>query len=90
MALSKAGADRQVMHERLRKHALEAWAYVMRGETNPLLQFVGTDEVFQKYLSPPDLDKLMQSRDRVGLAPERARGMAERIRQSISSGGDEP
>lgn len=89
MALSKAGADRQAMHERLRMHALEAWTYVMRGETNPLLQFVRTDEVFQKYLSPPDLDKLMQSRDRVGLAPERAMAMAEKIRQSISSGGDE-
>ncbi len=90
MALSKAGADRQVMHERLRMHALEAWAYVMRGETNPLLQYVRSDEVFQKYLPLPDLDKLMQSRDRVGLAPERARGMAEKIRQTISSGGDEP
>jgi adenylosuccinate lyase len=89
MALSKAGADRQSMHERLRNHALEAWAHVMRGEPNPLLYLVETDEIFQRYLSQSELQDLMLTSDRLGLAPERARNMAESIRQTISSEGDE-
>ena len=31
MALVKAGADRQVMHEHLREHALRAWQAVQEG-----------------------------------------------------------
>lgn len=90
MALSKAGADRQAMHERLRQHALQAWEQVMRGEPNPLLQSVQSDAEFLKYLSSSDLLALMQSEHRVGLAPQAARGMAEQIRQSIAKGGERP
>ena len=36
MALGKAGADRQVMHEHLRRHALAAWDEVQKGQANPL------------------------------------------------------
>ncbi len=36
MALGKAGADRQAMHERLRQHALDAWEALRAGQPNPL------------------------------------------------------
>jgi adenylosuccinate lyase len=88
MALAKAGADRQAMHERLRDHALKAWSQVMKGEPNPLAHLVQSDEVFQEYLSPSDLQGLMQERERLGLAPERAHFLAKSIRQAISSGGN--
>jgi len=90
MALSKSGADRQVMHERLRQHALQAWEQVMRGQPNPLPQSIQSDVEFLKYLSPSDLLALMQSGYRVGMAPQGARSMAERIRQSITKGGEMP
>ena len=35
MALGKAGADRQAMHERLRQHALDAWEAVQAGTAQP-------------------------------------------------------
>lgn len=86
MALAKAGADRQTMHERLRNHALEAWAQVMRGEANPLQTLIERDDVFRAYLTPSELHASMQSGGRLGLAPERARSLAMQIRQSLSSG----
>ena len=36
MALGKAGADRQAMHERLRGHAMQAWEAVQAGKPNLL------------------------------------------------------
>ena len=35
MALGKAGADRQAMHERLRQHAMKAWDAIQAGEAQP-------------------------------------------------------
>ncbi|MFU8773470.1 MAG: adenylosuccinate lyase, partial [Anaerolineales bacterium] len=43
MALSKCGADRQVMHERLRDHALVAWSAIKNGQPNPLVDLVTRD-----------------------------------------------
>ncbi len=89
MALSKAGADRQAMHERLRGHALKAWAHVMQGRENPLQEYVEKDEVFLQYRSRTELRNDMQARARFGLAAERALGMAQTIRQTISKGGSQ-
>ena len=35
MALVRAGADRQHMHERLRQHSLKAWESIKAGRPNP-------------------------------------------------------
>jgi adenylosuccinate lyase len=89
MALSRAGADRQEMHERLREHAMAAWELVVRGEPNPLPERVQKDEELQRYLSEKTLSTLMRSKERLGFAPQRARSMAARIRARHSSTGTE-
>ncbi len=38
MKATVAGGDRQELHERIRRHSLEAWAAVERGEDNPLAE----------------------------------------------------
>ena len=43
MALVKAGADRQEMHERIRERSMAAWAAVQRGEANPLADLLAAD-----------------------------------------------
>ena len=43
MALVKAGADRQVMHEYLREHSLTAWGAVQSGNPNPLAELISHD-----------------------------------------------
>lgn len=40
------GGDRQVLHELIRQHSLEAQRMVEGGEPNPLLELIASDEVF--------------------------------------------
>jgi adenylosuccinate lyase len=84
MALSKAGANRQTMHERLRQHALTAWEAVGAGEPNPLAERIIKDDAFLGYLSSFELSALMDVTDYLGNAPERARTLAERIVKGLS------
>jgi len=84
MALSKAGADRQETHERLRQHALSAWETLQQGDDNPLIEQVAADPDFLNYLSTEDLRALMDASDYVGDAPNRARLFANHIRKTMN------
>jgi adenylosuccinate lyase len=79
MALVKAGADRQEMHERLRGHAMKAWDAARSGEENPLVSLLCQDAILTEYLSEAELRRLMDARSHVGDAPRRAREMAKAI-----------
>jgi adenylosuccinate lyase len=83
MALSKSGADRQAMHERLRKHALSAWSSIREGCPNPLVDLVTHDQVFTGYLSQDELQVLLDARQYVGNAPQRAHDLVNVIRQAV-------
>jgi len=63
MALVRAGADRQEMHERLRQHAMAAWQAVQTGQDNPLVDQVKNDEVIHSYLSAEAIDRLTEVED---------------------------
>ena len=84
MALAKAGADRQEMHERLRKHALAAWEVLQAGGANSLNMQVCQDEVFLRTLDEELLQQLMDASSHIGYAPRRAKELARTIRQVIS------
>lgn len=79
MALVKAGADRQEMHERLRRHALIAWEAIRAGQPNPLIERVIQDPLFLKYIAEKNLHDLLNAGDHVGDAPHRAQAMAEKL-----------
>lgn len=79
MALGKAGADRQEMHEQLRKHALAAWKAVRDGLPNPLAQDICQDPTFLQYVNESRLKRLMEVSHHVGDAPIRARTLAQFI-----------
>jgi adenylosuccinate lyase len=85
MSLSKAGADRQVMHEYLREHSLTAWEAVQSGNPNPLVELVINDPEITHYLPANELYQLMDVSRYLGDAPQRARHMAETIRKAILS-----
>ena len=87
MALAKAGADRQEMHEHLRKHALAAWEVLQAGGANPLIMQVCQDEVFLRTLDEELLQQLMDASSHIGYAPRRAKELARTIRQVISRNG---
>ncbi len=82
MGLGKAGADRQEMHERLRRHALAAWDALQNGQANPLTELIATDAVIRRYLDEAEVRALMDAGGYVGDAPQRARDLARQIREA--------
>jgi adenylosuccinate lyase len=83
MALGKAGADRQAMHEHLQGHALVAWETIQAGQSNPLVERICQDSVFLGYIEALQLQALMETRLYLGNAPQRALALAETIRQAL-------
>lgn len=84
VALSKAGGNRQEMHERLRQHSMEAWEEVQKGQPNMLFTRFCKDDVILKYLSPAQLEDLMDVRRHTGDSALRAHQMAQTIRSAIT------
>jgi adenylosuccinate lyase len=85
MALVKAGADRQEMHEVLRSHALKAWQAIQRGDENPLVDSLCRDERVLGYLSVNEAQGLMSTRGYTGDAARRARDLAREIKGRITA-----
>lgn len=85
MALGKAGADRQAMHERMRVYSMQAWAQVAAGANNPLPDLLSADEEVTRYVSAAEVRKLLNAHDHIGDAPERARALAAQIRDTIGA-----
>lgn len=85
MALAKAGADRQAMHETLRGHSLTAWAAIQQGQPNPLAALVSQDPTLLAYLSSEAIEHAMQPHDYLGDAPQRTRQFAQHLQDSLNT-----
>jgi len=83
MALVKSGADRQVMHERLRKLALQTREDAEGGDPPGFYQLVTGDPLFHKYLSADRLAELLDVSRYLGDAPARAMEIAKSIREHL-------
>jgi adenylosuccinate lyase len=83
MALGKAGADRQAMHERLRQHSLSAWEEVQASRANSLVSRLCSDLELLRYLTTEEMTALMDASQYVGDAPRRARLLAQDIRTAL-------
>jgi adenylosuccinate lyase len=81
MAVTKAGASRQEMHEVIREHSLAAWAKLNAGEPNPLVETLSSDARITHYVDSEAVRGLMNADDYVGDAPARARYMAQLAKQ---------
>jgi len=84
MALARAGADRQAMHERIREHSMAAWAKVEAGEANPLADLLSDDDEITRHLSSRQIRSLLDARNHVGDAPRRALAFLAELRQVLS------
>jgi adenylosuccinate lyase len=83
MAVCKAGADRQEMHERLRIHSLAAWEAVENGLHNPLMSRIRSDQEILKYIGEKDIPRLMDASSHVGDAAKRARAYISFVRTEL-------
>lgn len=72
MAMVKSGADRQVVHERLRELAMQARDAGQPDEAVAFTQLVTTDAMMLEYLEVAQLSELLDVRGYVGDAPIRA------------------
>jgi adenylosuccinate lyase len=79
MALVKAGADRQAMHEVMREQALSAWAEVSAGRPNPLIEALCNDPHITLYLHSDEARSILAARGYIGDAPQRARKIASKV-----------
>ena len=81
--LTRRGADRQEMHELIREHSMEAWSQVREGKKNPLAGLLSSDKEISRFVKPADMEKLLDASHHTGLAEQKARAMAEKIRKNI-------
>ena len=81
MAATRRGADRQALHERLREASMQAWDAVGAGKANPLPEMLVRDKEIRRFVDEEELAKLLDPRGHVGLAAERARAMAKKLRE---------
>jgi adenylosuccinate lyase len=84
MALVRAGADRQHMHERLREHSLKAWSAVKTGKPNPLANALCADTDLLRHLQPARLRELMDASSHIGTAVERAEALVVEIKKATA------
>ena len=84
MELVKAGADRQEMHELIRRHSLAAWTAIEQGEANPLGDKLESDPEVLAYLSAGQVRALLDAGEYVGDAPQRALKLAVEIRERLA------
>jgi len=85
MALVRAGASRQEMHERIRACSMEAWEAVQRGEANPLGDLLVADDSVSRYLTADEIHEVMSVGATAGDAPTRSRLMAAKVREALGS-----
>lgn len=85
MEAVKAGADRQAMHELIRRHSLAAWSAVAAGQPNPLVETLARDPELLEVLPAARIVSLLDASAYVGDAPERARALAGEIRTALGT-----
>lgn len=83
MALSKAGADRQEMHEKIRGLTMQAWENIRSGGENPLIDLVITDPEFLHFLSTDELRLLLDASSHVGDAAVRAKAFSGHVIETV-------
>lgn len=83
MEAARSGGDRQELHEVIRQHSLAAWAAISQGQPNTLPEMLASDERITSLIPAEGVRALLNAGDYVGDAPERARRMAQTIRQTL-------
>jgi adenylosuccinate lyase len=86
IAATRAGGDRQQLHEIIRQHSLTAWEALRQEQPNPLVDLLATDAQITTLLSAEQVRDLMRADDYVGEAPERAKKLTYFIPIWISHG----
>jgi adenylosuccinate lyase len=85
MALGKKGANRQEMHEIIRKHAMEAWETIQNNQENPLIELIINENEFLDFLDKDEILSCFEIMTHVGDAPKRAKELAQQILTTLKN-----
>lgn len=83
MEAARRGGNRQELHEIIRQHSLTAWESLRHGEQNPLVSLLARDEKITHLIPSEEVVSLLNAAGYVGDAPERARRLAQQIRETF-------
>ncbi|MAU11350.1 MAG: adenylosuccinate lyase [Anaerolineaceae bacterium] len=84
MEAARNGGDRQELHEAIREHSMTAWGQIMSGAPNNLADLLANDVRVTQYVAAESVAALLDASSHIGDAPERARNMAQTIRQQLA------
>ena len=83
MEAAKRGANRQELHEVIRESAMRAYDALAAGNSNPLATLLADDERIARWVDPAEVRERLDPSEHVGDAPQRARRLVRRIRETI-------
>ncbi len=83
MELGKKGADRQKMHEEIRKESLRAWALVQEGKSNPLKDELMANSIILGYLTKEEIARALDASSYTGDAVERTEKVLKRAQKAL-------
>ncbi len=84
MEAARNGGDRQELHEVIREHSLKAWEAIRKGQDNPLADSLSSADEITHLVAPERVGELLQAEAHIGDAPQRARQIAARIRETVT------
>lgn len=79
MAGTIKGADRQALHEVLRRHCMAAWEAVRAGKPNPLAELIMGDRFITSFVSADAVPDLIDVGNYVGIASKHALTITAKI-----------
>lgn len=80
MEAVKNGADRQEMHELLRKISMTAWQAIQAGKPNPMVELLINNNEIKKYLNKNEVEELLNVKNHIGNTPDRSRKLVRQIK----------
>lgn len=80
MAAVKKGASRQKIHEKLREISMQAWQEIQNGKPNPMETLLANDTSINTLINAKEIKELMNAKNHIGDAPQRALKLAKIIR----------
>lgn len=80
MQAVRNGADRQEIHEVIRRISIAAWDHINKTGDNPLVNLLKNDKIITKFIDPRAIDGLINPSVHIGLAPKKCEILLKQIK----------
>lgn len=79
----KNGANRQIIHEKIRKISMLAWSKMVAGKSNPLIKLLKSDTIITKFVKKDRIFSFLNPAEHVGLAQKNCRKIVAEIEKGL-------